>query len=465
VKLRVDSSNGVRVSDFFPPLQLDIFIFLFSKGGMLRSGGHVCGAAADSLIGVYSGDAPPQQLINFILRIPTPATRPSAILLHSTFIQHSQQVAHDRANVRPSPPSLSTLSIADNAPEGDTTSWTKLDKDLGPVTFTHVGGQQVTEDTVVEVIVNNPNTRAVLVCTDEDDDCLVVKLCSASGSVIWEEKDPTVSMPRRDIISPSFSTDGAHLIVYIHSRLNILNAKTGIVQSSFSLGNVVPSAIALSNGAKSIAIHTEKSDGEGNFHKLRIRDGDITHTVHRICVDQPGVRLGYIANGRRLGVCTCVGNWVMARTGFSALGYDVNARTQLFDFTFAPCWQFRALSYSSIKAGGEECHIFVARPGGGDQNNIQVASGDGQRKGEISCGRVVITFLDDGVVFLNEERELYCWTPGEKEVKVASLEGLDVPLLQSIKGMAVSENQVVLVQDDGYFLVYQRRDSSSSSRR
>jgi hypothetical protein len=38
---------------------------------MLRSGGHVCGAATDSLIGVYSGDAPPQQLINFILRIPT----------------------------------------------------------------------------------------------------------------------------------------------------------------------------------------------------------------------------------------------------------------------------------------------------------------------------------------------------------------------------------------------------------
>jgi hypothetical protein len=49
----------VRISDFFPPLQLDIFIFLFSKGGMLRSDGHVCGAGADSLAGVYSGDTPP----------------------------------------------------------------------------------------------------------------------------------------------------------------------------------------------------------------------------------------------------------------------------------------------------------------------------------------------------------------------------------------------------------------------
>jgi hypothetical protein len=47
---------------------------------MLRSGGHVCGAAADSLIGVYSGDAPPQQLINFILRIPTKAVKNSDIL-------------------------------------------------------------------------------------------------------------------------------------------------------------------------------------------------------------------------------------------------------------------------------------------------------------------------------------------------------------------------------------------------
>jgi hypothetical protein len=32
---------------------------------MLRSDGHVCGVGADSLAGVYSGDTPPQQFINY----------------------------------------------------------------------------------------------------------------------------------------------------------------------------------------------------------------------------------------------------------------------------------------------------------------------------------------------------------------------------------------------------------------
>jgi hypothetical protein len=264
-------------------------------------------------------------------------------------------------------------------------------------------------------------------------------------------------MPRNDLVRPSCSTDGAYLIVYGHANLNILNAMTGTVKSSFSLENVVPSAIALSNNAKSIAIHTAKSDGKGDFYKLRIRDGDMTHTVHCICLNDPGVRLGYIANGRRLGVCTCNGGW---EAGFSVLGYDVNARKQIFHFSFGPRWQFKALCYSSIKVGGQECHIAVGRTEGGNACNIQVAGGEGQRTGEIECGRVITTFLEDGVVFLNEERELYFWTPGEKwvknEIKVASLEGLDVLLLQSIKGLAVSEKQVVLIQDDGYFLVYQR---------
>jgi hypothetical protein len=40
------------VWDFSPPLQLDIFIFLFSKGGMLGSGCHMYGLA-DKLAGVY----------------------------------------------------------------------------------------------------------------------------------------------------------------------------------------------------------------------------------------------------------------------------------------------------------------------------------------------------------------------------------------------------------------------------
>ena len=178
----------------------------------------------------------------------------------------------------------------------------------------------------------------------------------------------------------------------LHSKLDIINAKTGTVESSFSLDNVIPSAIALSNNDKSIAIHTEKSDGKGNFCKLRIRDGNIVHMVHRFCLGQPGVQLGYIANGCCIGVCTRLGNWVMEHTGFSALVYDINAGTQIFHFAFVPCWQFRESWYSSINVGREECHILIARPWGGDQNNIQVASGDGQRKREISCGRV-ITFL------------------------------------------------------------------------
>jgi hypothetical protein len=57
---------------------------------------------------------------------------------------------------------------------------------------------------------------------------------------------------------------------------------------------------------------------------------------------------------------------------------------------------------------------------------------------------------------LNEKYDLLSWNPGEDALKVASLEGIDVPKLFGLKGMAVGENQVVLVRDDGYFLVYRR---------
>jgi hypothetical protein len=392
-----------------------------------------------------------------------PATRPSASFLRSTFLQYyrksdekrnAETVAVDRTS------STSRSGMVDDEWDGGA-PWTTLDEDLGPVTFSLDGEKQVTDCTIVKAIVNKPNSRIALLCIDENDDCLVVILCSVSGSVIWEDKDPAISMPFKTLAIPSFSSDGTHLIVYIHSKLNVINAKTGTVQLSLFLGdNVIPSAIALSNNAKSIAIHTStkvlESDGNGGLYKLRIRDGHTAHTVHRIWLDHPGVRLGYIVNGHRLGACTCVGDW---RTGFSALGYDVNERAKIFGFPFAPsAWDFRESWCDSIKVGDEECYVFVARRLGGGDQDIQVVGSGGHRKGGLSCGGAITTFLQDRVVFVNEKHELYSWSPEKREVQVASLECQSgVPLLlESIKGMALSGTQVILVQNNGCFLVYDR---------
>jgi hypothetical protein len=391
-----------------------------------------------------------------------PDIRPSATLLRSTFSLYSRRLLVEKESETTIAASRSNnFEIAEDEGDGGV-SWTKLDEAKGPVTFTLEGEKQVTSDcTVVHAIVNKPNSRIVLVCTDEDDDCLVIKLCKVSGTVLWEDKDPEISMPADKLILPAFNDDGTHLVVYLHSKINIIDARTGTLESSFSLdNNVVPTSIAISHDAKSTAITTatkvHDTDVDGGFYKLRIRDGKTTHTVHCIVWwSEPHAKLGYIANGRRIGASSPYHSGQGHFPGVLVLGYDVSARTNISRFSFGGRWAFREVYQNSIKVGVEECHIFqLGQRSGGNEARFWVYSGEDQEKGSFSCGRAIATFLVDGVVLLNDKYEVLWWSPGGKAVKVASLEGPDPPVLQSIRGIAVGENEIILVQDDGCFLFY-----------
>jgi len=130
--------------------------------------------------------------------------------------------------------------------------------------------------------------------------------------------------------------------------------------------------------------------------------------------------------------------------------------TQVCFFAFGPLWTHRQFWQSSIKIGVEEYHVIQVGPRGGAVTHIFTFTGEGQQKAEFAGGRAVVTFLEDRVVMLNEKHVLHSYLPSETAPVVASLNGNDLPSLLSIKGMAVGENQVVLIRDDGYFLVYRR---------
>jgi hypothetical protein len=120
------------------------------------------------------------------------------------------------------------------------------------------------------------------------------------------------------------------------------------------------------------------------------------------------------------------------------------------------CGPIAGSGKNRIKIGIEEYHIIQVGRKGGAVTRIFTFTGNGKKKAEFAGGRVVVTFLEDRVVLLSEKHVLNSYLPGETAPVVASLNGNDLPSLQSIKGMAVGENQVVLVRDDGYFLVYRR---------
>jgi hypothetical protein len=315
----------------------------------------------------------------------------------------------------------------------------------------------------MEVIINTPNSRLVLLCADEDDDLLVVKLSTISGSILWEEKDLTVTMPASNFVFPAFDNEGSYLVVYLNAKVTVVNVRTGTIKFSFSLGEVIPTAIAITRDAKSIGITTNSkvhpTDVNDGFYKLRIPEGKDTHTFHCIVsLTEPDVKLRYLANGRRLYVSSTNNRdgW-KGKYGSGALtwGYDVSSRTMVSVFDNGPVWHFRRVYLHGITIGNEEFHVVQVWKRGGDESVFRVFTGGGENKGEFSCGRGCIGFVDDGLVCLNDKYEVKYWSPGKDEaVKVAALEGIEPPVLESVKGIVLGESRIILVQDDGRFVVY-----------
>jgi hypothetical protein len=435
--------------------------------------GHKAFPTDSATLEYYSSNATPSSLVLDIVfkkdSITTvlhdmlhrePGIRPSAILC-STFSQFSRNCLDQKKNAGLHVPNQ-PVEIADDDWELGF-SWTNRDADAEPVIFSLEGEKQVTGCTVLDAIINKPNSRIVLLCADDDDDRLVVKLSTTSGSILWEEKDLMVTVPASNVIFPSFDNHGIHLVVYINAKITILNVLTGTLMNSFSLDKVIPTALAITRDAKSIGIATNSkvhpTDVDMGLYKLRTPDGKATHTVHCIVLlGEHHVKLGYIANCRRIAASTTNDTGIYS-DGASTWCFDVSSRTKVSDFKSGPRWPLREVHLSNITTGNEECHILQLRRRGGDDTNFYVFTGGGQSKGEFSCGRGIIAFVDDGLVWLNEKYEVRYWSPGQsKTVKVGAFEGIDLPVLESIKGIVLGESQIILVQDDGCF-VY-GRDSS-----
>jgi hypothetical protein len=382
-----------------------------------------------------------------------PNTRPTATALRNPFLKYSQNLLQEQHNEKPTAKPRSDAEFVE-ADHEIGASRTKPANGVGPVTFSAAGEKQVTKCEVVHAITNKPNSRIILVCADDEDDHAVLKLCKVSGPIIWEDQDPTFILPNGDFVMPSFNADGTYLIVCINAKITVINAQSGTIHISFPLDKIVPSAVSIGSDSGSIAITTKSkikaTDLDTRIYKHRIRHDNTIHTLRYIIwLNQPHVRLGHIANGRRL-LASCR-DW--SPHGSAARGYDPVDRAVLCSFFFGPLGE---LSQSSIRIGVEEYHIVQVRKTGGAKTYIFAFGGEGQKKGEFAGGRNVTTFLEDRVVMLTEKYDLLSWNPGEDALKVASLEGIDVPKLFGLKGMAVGENQVVLVRDDGYFLVYRR---------
>jgi hypothetical protein len=388
--------------------------------------------------------------------------RPSASRLCDSFSRY-YQLCQKMEPLPVSPPIAHLPDIDDWSPK---LSWISPKPDSPPTVFRVAGERPGTDWVLLHVVVNRPNTRIVLVSCDDNQENFSVKLCNISGTVLWQKTDQMTST--QDLVLPSFTEDGRYLALYIQGNAETINATDGSTVNIVSIKHLKPTAIAIARNCKDLAISTrdklsqDQADGV-ILSKVSVSGPDaIQRSIVVATFPFDNARIIYLAKGRRLFVIGHRGDqWASAYDGFF---FDASARTLIQTFGIGRgagangCWGASVLDAPiyHITQDNEPCCIFRTKHLGGDhQASFASFTSEGRCAATTETSRLVNTIISDCVLALNAENQICRWLPGDW-LKLATIEGEDLPSLLELKAVAVSEGQITLISDDERFIFLKR---------
>ena len=378
-----------------------------------------------------------------------PSLRPTAAELHHKFSCNTRITSQQ-----------STLSVIQSldAPDaedwGGNLSWAQPNLKSFPV-FGRYGSTTPTNWVVLAVVVNRPNTRITIISSDAEQETLSIKLCNPCGDVIWQ-KNSTILNTIQDVVFPAFSEDGECMAVFLEDRIEVIDARRGSLISIQSNNSIQPTAIAVGQNGKILAISSEKEGTaiDASLSRVMFRQGEKSRSVHMIWTTMlKTVSLTYLASDHRLYVIGKVSD------SYCAFCWEVNTRILLNRFSFGYNYSRVEGPLSNILVVNEPCIMVRLRHlDGPHPNSLHVYS---------AGGRIGASFFNDhcmaqttiagNVIILTDDKRLLRWDGGVSgPYQVANIECDEMPHLYEIKGVAILERQLTFVLDNEQFILLQR---------
>ena len=324
-------------------------------------------------------------------------------------------------------------------------------------------------ETIIEAIVNQPNTRFVTTSFDDETYSISVKLWSGSGDLMWATAEGRLVSSVKDHISPAFSEDGKYLGVYIDSSVQIIECGWGkhnnlislksAPQSSAATGSDVK-AISIFRNGSSIAVCVPGNEVEGDnaiLKKVRfLQENARSKNVDVVNFSGiSSVGLSYIAGGNRL---LLVGKSDQPPIQGFMVGFcwDMETRSEIQKFRFGEA-RVNALNATlstplCIVKDANEPRLVVCVSY--SQGTLLSGLYQIDSAGSLGCShggrREVHGVVPGGLLIINWEAELKFWNLNSYEpMTVATLESDDSPSLLDIKGLVVTDDRITLITKYG----------------
>jgi hypothetical protein len=339
----------------------------------------------------------------------------------------------------------------------------------------------LSEWTVLDSVVNQPNTRIGTISYDIEQEHYAIKLWnSASAKLMCERQDAIAAgVVFQDLVRPAFDESGKYFVAYIQSCIEVIDARSAATirivsirewEVDLAMKAFNPRAISISGDGKRLAaavIGPISHLGTVMFpqNEGRRQPVDVMRTVDAVNNVESinNVKLAYVARGRRLFVVGCRHRAYFHLKGVVVSCWDVKARTRLQEYQVTtPDGNLDGpLSYMTF--GVEFClairNYYVTR----NETSICVFFPDGTWKVTYTGPHAVHGIIPGGVTLLDENRRLRVWdatkdvkADGVRDLKeVATMEYEDLPI-REITGLAVSEKYVTLVTDDERFILLRK---------
>ena len=333
-----------------------------------------------------------------------------------------------------------------------------------------------TSMTVLETVVNRPNTRIATISYDVEQKHVSIKLWNTFSAEQLGEWKSLIQpgTPLNDILRPVFDQDGKFLALYRESCIEVIDAVRGKLVRSLSIketgieGSVKPfspNAIAIIPTGKRFGASVRLGEGtpEANFSVQMFPQPD--NRIHPVDVLETrglnDVSMGYLANGRRVLIigrettghgiwhdlfaihCYCFdvkGRSLVQRVTLMDSNGFVDSRLSYMTFDNQPCIIFRGYFLNTEAESG----LWILAP-------------EGKTLGWYEGPRMLHGTVPGGVMVLRDDEVLRVWNGKDAPKEIAKFECEDFPTLREVAGMAITENHVMVITDDEQVRLFRKQ--------